>query len=110
MQKSNRNRVYIIMYYYFGIGGKTYTKEHIKGTARVVNASSPHYLGTLTLILETGVKEEFLTKFGEEFHPINDDEALTELRDLVQQIDGVLARIRFYRFSTGIFYGFGNNL
>ena len=41
----------------------------------------------LTLILETGVKEEFLTKFGEEFHPINDDEALSELRDLVQQID-----------------------
>ncbi|MCK5903844.1 MAG: radical SAM protein, partial [Gammaproteobacteria bacterium] len=70
-----------------GLGGKTYTKEHIKGTARVVNASSPHYLGTLTLILETGVKEEFLTKFGEEFHPINDDEALTELHDLVQQID-----------------------
>jgi len=67
-----------------GLGGKTYTKEHIKGTARVVNASSPHYLGTLTLILETGVKEEFLTKFGEEFHPINDDEALTELHDLVQ--------------------------
>ena len=70
-----------------GLGGKTYTKEHIKGTARVVNASSPHYLGTLTLILETGVKEEFLTKFGEEFHPINDDEALAELHDLVQQID-----------------------
>ena len=70
-----------------GLGGKTYTKEHIKDTARVVNASSPHYLGTLTLISETGVKEEFLTKFGEEFHPINDDEALIELHDLVQQID-----------------------
>ena len=70
-----------------GLGGKTYSQEHIKETARVVNASSPHYLGTLTLILETGVKEEFLTKFGEEFHPINDDEALVELQDLVQQID-----------------------
>jgi coproporphyrinogen III oxidase-like Fe-S oxidoreductase len=70
-----------------GLGGKDYKKEHIKGTAHVVNAASPHYLGTLTLILETGVKEEFLTKFGEEFHPINDDEALAELHDLVQQID-----------------------
>ncbi len=70
-----------------GLGGKDYKKEHIKGTAHVINAASPHYLGTLTLILETGVKEEFLTKFGEEFHPINDDEALTELHDLVQQID-----------------------
>jgi len=70
-----------------GLGGKTHTEEHIKGTARVVNAASPHYLGTLTLILETGVKEEFLTKFREEFYPINDDEALTELHNLVQQID-----------------------
>jgi len=70
-----------------GLGGKTYSQEHIKETARVVNASSPHYLGTLTLILETGVKEEFLTKFGEKFHPINDDEALVELRNLVEQID-----------------------
>jgi len=70
-----------------GLGGKTHSKEHIKETARVVSASSPHYLGTLTLILETGVKQEFLTKFGEEFHPINDEEALIELHDLVEQID-----------------------
>ena len=70
-----------------GLGGRTHSKEHIKETARVVSASSPHYLGTLTLILETGVKQEFLTKFGEEFHPINDEEALIELHDLVEQID-----------------------
>jgi len=70
-----------------GLGGKTYSKEHIKETARVVSASSPHYLGTLTLILETGVKQEFLTKFGEEFYPISDEEALIELHDLVEQID-----------------------
>ena len=70
-----------------GLGGRNYSKEHIKETARVVNESSPHYLGTLTLILETGVKEEFLTKFDEPFHEINDDEALTELHDLVEQIN-----------------------
>jgi len=70
-----------------GLGGKTYSEEHIKETARVVNASSPHYLGTLTLILETGVKQEFLTKFGEEFYPISDEEALIELHNLVEQID-----------------------
>jgi len=70
-----------------GLGGKTYSEEHIKETARVVNASSPHYLGTLTLILETGVKQEFLTKFGEEFRPISDEEALIELHNLVEQID-----------------------
>ena len=70
-----------------GLGGKTYTKEHVNGTAHVINESSPHYLGALTLILETGVKEEFLTKFGETFYPISDNEALIELHDLVQQIN-----------------------
>ena len=70
-----------------GLGGKTYTKEHIKGTAHVLTLHRHIILALLTLILETGVKEEFLTKFGEEFYPINDDEALTELHDLVQQID-----------------------
>ena len=70
-----------------GLGGRNYSKEHIKETARVVNESSPHYLGTLTLILETGVKEEFLTKFDEPFHEINDEEALAELHDLVEQIN-----------------------
>jgi len=70
-----------------GLGGRNYSKEHIKETARVVNESSPHYLCTLTLILETGVKEEFLTKFDEPFHEINDEEALAELHDLVEQIN-----------------------
>jgi len=70
-----------------GLGGRNYSKEHIKETARVVNEASPHYLGTLTLILETGVKEEFLTKFDEPFHEINDEEALAELHDLVEQIN-----------------------
>jgi len=70
-----------------GLGGRNYSKEHIKETARVVNESSPHYLGALTLILETGVKQEFLTKFDEPFHEINDDEALEELHDLVNKIN-----------------------
>ena len=70
-----------------GLGGKTYTKEHVYGTAHVINESLPHYVGALTLILETGVKEEFLTKFGETFYPISDDEALIQLHDLVQQIN-----------------------
>ena len=37
--------------------------------------------------MENGIKDEFLTKFGEEFIPISDDEALDELYDLVGKID-----------------------
>ncbi|MFN3653797.1 MAG: radical SAM protein [Candidatus Nitrosotenuis sp.] len=70
-----------------GLGGKTYSKEHIQGTAQVINAVAPHYVGALTLYLENGIKDEFLTKFGEPFIPVSDAEALDELEDLISQID-----------------------
>jgi len=70
-----------------GIGGKTYTEEHARDTAQVVSKISPDYLGALTLYLETGVKEEFLTKFGEPFIPLDDPELLDELELLIQNID-----------------------
>jgi radical SAM superfamily enzyme YgiQ (UPF0313 family) len=70
-----------------GLGGKKYSKEHIKGTAEVINASTPHYLGALTLYLENGIKNEFLTKYDGEFVALSDDEALNELEELINQID-----------------------
>jgi coproporphyrinogen III oxidase-like Fe-S oxidoreductase len=70
-----------------GLGGKTYSKEHIRGTAEVISACSPHYVGALTLYLENGIKQEFLEKFGEPFVRISDDESLEELHDLISQIE-----------------------
>lgn len=70
-----------------GLGGKTHSKEHIRGTAQVINATAPHYVGALTLYLENGIKDEFLNKFGEPFVPVSDSEAREELEDLVSQID-----------------------
>ena len=70
-----------------GLGGRTYSKEHIKGTAEVINACSPHYVGALTLYLENGIKQEFLDKFKGEFIKINDDESLEELHSLLDQIE-----------------------
>jgi radical SAM superfamily enzyme YgiQ (UPF0313 family) len=70
-----------------GLGGKTYTKEHISGTAKVLSEVSPQYSAALTLIIEPGVKDEFMTKFGEPFIQISDSEALDELEELVNQID-----------------------
>jgi len=76
-----------VILFHLGLGGKTYTKEHIKGTAEVINACSPHYVGTLTLYLEDRIKNEFFTKFDEQFIPISDSEALEELENLVDQIN-----------------------
>jgi len=70
-----------------GLGGKTYSKEHIDDTARVVSEASPHYLGALTLHIEDGVREEFMTKFKEPFVPIDDADALIELENLVTKIE-----------------------
>jgi len=70
-----------------GLGGKTYTREHIRGTAEVLSAVSPQYSAALTLIMEPGVKDEFMAKFGEPFIPVSDSEALDELEDLVSHIE-----------------------
>ncbi len=70
-----------------GLGGKTYSKEHVRGTAQVISQCSPNYVGALTLYLENGIKQEFLDKFGEPFIRVSDDEALDELYDLINQIE-----------------------
>ena len=70
-----------------GLGGQKYSKEHIKGTAEVISACSPNYVGALTLYLENGIKQEFLDKYQGEFVRINDDQALDELESLIAQID-----------------------
>ena len=70
-----------------GLGGKKYSKDHVQGTADVLNACSPHYVGALTLYLENGIKDEFLQKYNGEFVRLNDDEALDELEGLLSKID-----------------------
>jgi radical SAM superfamily enzyme YgiQ (UPF0313 family) len=67
-----------------GLGGKKYTQDHIKDTARVLSDISPHYLGALTLILEEGIYAEFMTKFGEKFEHLDDFEILDELQRLIE--------------------------
>jgi len=70
-----------------GLGGTKYSKEHILGTAKVISACSPQYVGALTLYLENGIKEEFLQKYNGEFVRINDEEALKELEELLSNIE-----------------------
>ena len=62
-----------------GLGGKTYTKEHIADTARVLSETSPDYVGALTLRLEEGIHDEFMRKVGEPFVPLDDLDILDEI-------------------------------
>lgn len=66
-----------------GLGGKTHTREHIRDTGRVINEIAPDYLGALTLYLEDGIYNEFMTKFGEPFTALDDIEVLEELERLI---------------------------
>jgi len=70
-----------------GLGGKKYSKENAQETGKVISESKPDFVGALTLYLENGIKDEFITKWGGEFERINDDEALEELELLIKNID-----------------------
>ena len=70
-----------------GLGGSKYTKENAIDTAKVINAVQPDYVGALTLYLENGIKEEFLTKFEGEFERLTDSQAIDELELLISEID-----------------------
>jgi radical SAM superfamily enzyme YgiQ (UPF0313 family) len=70
-----------------GLGGNTYTKEHISDTARILSRISPEYVGALTLYLEDGIRNEFMSKFGEPFVHLDDLGVLDELERLIQNID-----------------------
>lgn len=69
-----------------GLGGTTYSKEHILDTAKVLGEISPNYVGALNLQLEDGVYEEFMTKYEEPFTFLNDSQILDELELLVSNI------------------------
>jgi radical SAM superfamily enzyme YgiQ (UPF0313 family) len=70
-----------------GIGGKKYSVDHIKETARVVSEVSPNFLAALTLIIEDGVHDEFMKKFGEPFETVDDSLILDELEMLLNEIN-----------------------
>ena len=70
-----------------GLGGKTYTRQHIADTARLLSEAAPDYVGALTLHLEDGIYEEFMKKFGEPFVPLDDLDVLDELERLVSDFD-----------------------
>jgi len=82
-QKAKRHGFVLSCMVILGLGGKTYTKQHIADTARVLSETAPDYVGALTLHLEDGIYEEFMTKFGEPFVPLEDSDVLDELEGLI---------------------------
>ena len=86
-QRAKRRGYILSCMIILGIGGKTYTYEHTRDTARVINEIIPNYLGALTLHLEEGIYNEFMTKFNEPFVPLEDTDILNELERLISNIN-----------------------
>lgn len=70
-----------------GLGGTTYTKDHIEDTAKILGEISPEYVGALNLHLEDGVYEEFMAKYNEPFTFLDDIQVLDELDRLISNIN-----------------------
>ena len=82
-QKIKHNDYILSCMIILGLGGKTYTREHIADTACILSETSPDFLGALTLHLEEGIYREFMKKFGEPFVPLDDLDVLDELERLI---------------------------
>ena len=70
-----------------GLGGRGRWREHIAGTAELVNRVPPTYLSTLQLRLDPAEEPRFMAAFGEPFRWQDDAAVLRELEDLVARLD-----------------------
>jgi hypothetical protein len=73
-----------------GLGGRTLWREHIDGTARLINRAPPDYLSTLQLRLDGDVEAEFRARFerdGDAFLWQDDAGILAEQERLIEALD-----------------------
>ena len=70
-----------------GLGGQAYWREHIDGTADLVNRLELDYLSTLQLMIDPSLREEFERKFREPFKPQDDRALLLEQARLIGRLD-----------------------
>ncbi|MCF6339262.1 MAG: radical SAM protein [Sulfurimonas sp.] len=69
-----------------GIGGSKYSEEHIKESAKVINATTLNYLSTLQLGLEEDAKEKFYENFSD-FTMLDDVELLSEQKNFLELLN-----------------------
>ncbi|MDQ7042362.1 MAG: radical SAM protein [Sulfurimonas sp.] len=69
-----------------GLGGLKYTKEHIKGTAQIINSVRINYLSTLELWLEDDAKDNFFKHFND-FTPLDDTLVLEEQKRFLELLN-----------------------
>lgn len=86
LHKASRAQIKISATVILGLGGKEFSEDHIRDTAKLINAAPMNYLSTLQLGLEEGALERFMNAFNS-FEILNDHEILNEQRGLLSQLD-----------------------
>ena len=70
-----------------GLGGAQRWRDHIDGTAALINECAPNYLSTLQLGLDPMIEAEFRARFGEPFETQDDAGMPAEQSRLISQLD-----------------------
>ncbi len=79
-------------YFMPGLGGKTWTKEHALETARVLNAIDPHFIRMRSLRIPPRVPL-YENLMDGSFIPLTDDEMVSEIRLMIESLDGIRSTI-----------------
>jgi radical SAM superfamily enzyme YgiQ (UPF0313 family) len=71
-----------------GLGGRSYSMEHARETARVINEINPDFVRLRTLHVVPGSPLMELMQKGE-FSPLGDEDVLREIRELISGLAGI---------------------
>jgi radical SAM superfamily enzyme YgiQ (UPF0313 family) len=69
-----------------GLGGKKYLKQHALNSAKIINEIQPEFLSTLVLSYPFG-EEFFKKKFSNDFHLLDKQELLQELKIFIENLN-----------------------
>jgi len=85
LNKASRAKIKVSATVILGLGGKAYSTEHSRDTARIINETEVTYLSTLQLGLEADVKAHFLKQF-DSFEMLSDEALLEEQGAFLEQL------------------------
>jgi radical SAM superfamily enzyme YgiQ (UPF0313 family) len=69
-----------------GLGGRRYSEQHARNSARLMNEAQPEYLSTLVVSFPLGM-ERFQAGYGGEFAPLGQRELFREMRWLLEELE-----------------------
>lgn len=69
-----------------GLGGRRWSEQHARETARVLNAISPEFIRLRSLVIREGTDLHARFRAGE-FEPLSEDEVIGEIRTLVESLE-----------------------